>query len=236
MELKEYIFSIEDLKLDPDIIGGYMGYTAGAVPEPIPQMIEEVVAEAAEYAEVKGGYVLKDDIEHNKKDKTIRIGNELFYLGRFISSRMRKAEMVAISVCTAGAGFSDWSKRLMAEGDMMKGYIVDVAGSEIVDRAMEHLQQIVFSEFEGQGMKITDPYNPGYCDWPVNEQQKLFSFFPDNYCGVSLSESSLMHPVKSLSGLTGIGPEAKRSGYMCYNCPDMTCIYRNKRLKVKEED
>lgn len=235
MEHKEYKFSIADLQLDPAVIGSYMGYPAGSAPEPIPDMIEEVLSAAPEYAAVVGGYVLRDDVVHNKKDKFLTIGEEAFNVGRYISSRMRKAHKLAIAVCTAGAGFSDWSKRLMAEGDMMKGYIIDVIGSEIVDRAMNHIQQIVLSEFKYDGMKITDPYNPGYCDWPVSEQQKLFSFLPDNFCGVTLSESSLMQPVKSLSGIIGIGPEVKRTGYMCYNCPDQTCIYRNKRLKVKEE-
>ncbi len=233
MELKEYEFSLKELKLDTDIIAGYMGYSDGSVPEPIPQMITDVLSEAPEYAEVKAGYVLRDDIEHDKKEKVIRIGDQVFSLGRFISSRMRKAVKVAIAVTTAGQKFSDWSKGLMAEGDMMKGYIVDVTGSEVVDRAMEKLLDIILSEFEGSGMKVTDAYNPGYCDWPVGEQQKLFSFLPEHFCGVTLSESSLMQPVKSLSGLIGIAPDVKRTGYMCYNCPDMTCIYRNKRLKVK---
>ncbi len=234
--MKEYEFSVEELKLDPNVIAGYMGYTDGAAPEPIPQMVSDVLSEAPEYAAIRAGYVLRDDIEHDKKEKTIRIDGEVFNLGRFISSRMRKALKVAIAVSTAGREFSDWSKRLMAEGDMMKGYIVDVAGSEIVDRAMEKLLDIILSEFQEEGMKVTDAYNPGYCDWPVSEQQKLFSFLPENFCGVTLSESSLMQPVKSLSGLIGIGPDVRRTGYMCYNCPDMTCIYRNKRLKVKSEE
>ena len=235
MELKEYKFSIAELHLDPAIIGSYMGYPSGSAPEPIPEMIEDVLTASSEFAGVVGGYVLRDDIGHDKKDKTFSIGDEVFNVGRYISSRMRKAQKVAITVCTAGAGFSDWSKRLMAEGDMMKGYIVDVVGSEIVDRAMGQIQQIILSEFQDNGMKISDPYNPGYCDWSVSEQQKLFSFLPENFCGVTLTESSLMQPVKSLSGLIGIGPEVKRTGYMCYNCPDQTCIYRNKRIKVKEE-
>ncbi len=233
MELKTYKFSLEELDLDPDIIAGYMGYPGGAAPEPIPQMIEDVLAEAPEYAEITAGYIIRDDIVHDKKKKTLRIGDEVFNLGRFISSRMRKAVKVAIAVTTAGQKFSDWSKRLMAEGDMMKGYIVDVTGSEVVDRAMEQLLDIILSEYSDSGMKVTDAYNPGYCDWPVGEQKKLFSFLPENFCGVSLSESSLMHPVKSLSGLIGIAPDVKRTGYMCYNCPDMTCIYRNKRLQKK---
>ncbi|MCK7538940.1 MAG: hypothetical protein MZV63_52410 [Marinilabiliales bacterium] len=47
---------------------------------------------------------------------------------------------------------------------------------------------------------ITNRFSPGYCGWDVAEQHKLFSFFKDNFCGITLTESALMNPVKSVSG------------------------------------
>lgn len=66
-----------------------------------------------------------------------------------------------------------------------------------------------------EGMVTTNRFNPGYCGWDVTEQHKLFSLMADNYCGIRLTESALMDPVKSGSGFIGIGKSVKRVPYTC---------------------
>ena len=73
----------------------------------------------------------------------------------------------------------------MQERDMLKGYIYDVAGSEIVEAAADLMQAEMSETALGEGKKITNRYSPGYCGWDVSEQHKLFSFFPDNFCKIS---------------------------------------------------
>jgi hypothetical protein len=80
------------------------------------------------------------------------------------------------------------------------------------------------------GLKITNRYSPGYCGWSVGEQHNLFSLIPYNYCGIRLTESALMDPVKSVSGIIGIGANVKSNPYTCKMCDMKDCIYR----KVKE--
>jgi cobalamin-dependent methionine synthase I len=61
----------------------------------------------------------------------------------------------------------------------------------------------------------------------VSEQQKLFSFFPENFAGISLSDSSLMNPIKSVSGIAGIGTAVKYLGYACDDCTQADCVFRD---------
>ena len=123
----------------------------------------------------------------------------------------------------------------MHEGDFVKGYIADVVGSEIVESAMDKIQDDLEQQMETQGLHITDRYSPGYCGWSVGEQHKLFSFFPENFCGISLTPSSLMLPIKSVSGVIGIGLDVSRKGYVCQHCDMVNCIYREKR-NIKKKD
>ena len=81
------------------------------------------------------------------------------------------------------------------------------------------------SEMQKSGLKISDSFSPGYCEWSVAEQQELFALLPENFCGVSLSESSLMWPIKSVSGMVAIGSDMEHKGYQCYWCTDKDCIY-----------
>ena len=145
-------------------------------------------------------------------------------------SQLVKSEGAAIFICTAGPRIGEVSKEIMAGGDFMEGYILDVLGSVTVEAAIEKIQDILISEIQEKGLKVTNRYSPGYCGWKLTEQRKLFSLFPLGHCGITLSDSCLMEPVKSVSGIIGFGAHAKKHLHECELCELETCMYRTIRL------
>jgi cobalamin-dependent methionine synthase I len=79
------------------------------------------------------------------------------------------------------------------------------------------------------GYKITNRYSPGFCGWQTSEQFKIFKLFPANFCGVTLTESAVMNPIKSVSGLFGVGQHVEYHEYHCELCDAVNCIYRDKK-------
>ena len=235
MELQEYSYRFEELEISTDIIEKFMGYEPRHAPDPIPQLIKEVLGVAHDYCNIKGGFVIQEKVEVNRSERILQINNVQFDVKRVVSNQLKKMDNVALFVCTAGDGIGAYSKELMHEGDFIKGYIADVVGSEIVESAMDKIQDDLEQKMEAQGLHITDRYSPGYCGWSVGEQHKLFSFFPENFCGITLTDSSLMQPIKSVSGVIGIGPNVRRKGYVCQMCDMVNCIYREKR-ELKKAD
>jgi len=94
------------------------------------------------------------------------------------------------------------------------------------------MQEELRAAAAARGKMITNRFSPGYCGWDVAEQHKLFGFFKDNFCGITLTESALMKPVKSVSGIIGIGRDVKYAPYQCHACEDKNCIYRNRKRQV----
>ena len=80
---------------------------------------------------------------------------------------------------------------------------------------------------EQAGLKITNRYSPGYCGWDTREQHKLFSLLPENSCGIRLTESALMLPIKSVSGFIGVGANVRFNPYTCKMCDAEFCVYRS---------
>ncbi len=119
----------------------------------------------------------------------------------------------------------------MKEGDLLTGYIYDVIGSEIVESAADLMQNELEKTVISSGKKITNRYSPGYCGWDVTEQHKLFELVPSNFCGIRLTESALMDPIKSVSGIIGIGENVRFNPYTCNLCDNKNCIYGNAREK-----
>jgi hypothetical protein len=228
--MRTYKFDLGSLDIAKSQIEKAMNYMPGNSPDPFSGLIDEVLNDAHAYCSIEGGYILKDNISFDSQNYKLVIDTTFFSVKKIVFSQIKKAEKAALFLCTAGADIGEWSKKLMSEGETFKGYVVDVVGSEVVETAMDRIQDSLEEEMKQKGLYITNRYSPGYCGWEVSEQQKLFSFFPIDFCSVKLSDTSLMYPVKSLSGVIGIGKEVSKKNYPCRFCDERNCIYRDKRF------
>ncbi len=231
MKRHNYSFKFEEISLNPSHIGKLLDYDKGDDKEIISYLIDEVLNEAAGSCDIRAEFVIYPEIEFDSDTGSMIIGGIEFNPGKIISAQLRKAESVALFACTAGQWIGDKAKQLINGKDYLKGYIFDIAGSEIVEAAAELMQEKLREMMEAEGLKITNRYSPGYCGWNVSEQHKLFSLMPDNFCGITLNESALMTPIKSVSGVIGIGSQVKINPYPCNICDIKDCIYR----KLKEQ-
>jgi len=222
---KEFHFSFDELNIAPKDLTDLLGFENGIIPEPFPEIINQALIDAPQFCNIKGGYKIFDSVEINKKDASIKIENKIFLPSKVVTTQLKGSTSVALYICTTGEEISNRANKLLSEGDPMLSYIFDVIGSVAVEKATDKIQKYLELESKKLGLNISDRYSPGYCEWSVAEQQILFSFFPKNFCGVSLSESSLMSPIKSVSGIIGIGATLQQKGYQCRWCNDKNCIY-----------
>jgi len=224
-----YAFSYDDLNITAELLEQLMGYTApGTCPEPISETIVQVMEMGPELCEIRGGFIIFDDIIVDRENKRIFSHDKWFETRQIVTHQLRRSEKAAWFACTAGEEISATTKNLMQEGDLIKGYVVDVLANAVVEEAMDRVQENLAKQVEKEGLKITNRYSPGYCDWDIAEQQKLFSLLPKDFLGIRLTSSSLMQPMKSVSGIIGIGKEVRFNNYTCNLCNDKNCIYRNK--------
>lgn len=182
--------------------------------------------------EAVGGYAIGRVDELDGSLGRVVVDGICFKVGAQVCGYLKGADEAALFLCTAGALFSDEAHALNGAGDFMEAYIIDAIGSLSVERAMDRIHKALEGEQAERGLKITNRYSPGYCNWPLKDQKPLFAFVGENPTGIELSESCLMHPIKSVSGMIGIGQKARRRAYGCVVCNNKTCIYR--RLVQKE--
>ncbi|HKJ79378.1 MAG TPA: vitamin B12 dependent-methionine synthase activation domain-containing protein [Prolixibacteraceae bacterium] len=230
---KEYTFSFHELNIQPADIEELLGFDDGNVPEPFPELINKALKEAPCHCKIRGGIKIIDSIALNKENGSLKIADQLFVPAKIISIQLKNATKIAVFLCTAGSEITDLSKKAEAEGDLVYSHIVDWVGSVIVEKAMDKIQDSLEKEMQLNGLGITDRFSPGYCEWNVAEQQNLFQLLPTGFCGISLSKQSLMHPIKSVSGIIGIGNGLKPKGYQCYWCNDPNCIVGKTKQKKK---
>lgn len=222
---EEFTFRFRDLVIDRAEMESVMGFPGGC-PEPFKTWLDEVLFFAESLSDIRAAYLITEEVEMSRNGASLFAEGVELNIGKLIKKEIRGSEQIAFFICTAGAQICSKAKNLMEGENPALGYLYDMAGSFIADATGDNLQQILAGKFAASGLRITNRYSPGYCQWPVSGQQALFSLFRGKTCGVTLTPSSLMVPAKSISGLIGIGKEVHYREYQCELCSMKNCAYR----------
>lgn len=229
-EIYEVKIDFDDLIISKDEVELTLGYSKGKIPEHFSNIISEIFLQLHNRCEIKAGYRICDVEKFFDNRNGLYIEDRFFTFDKIITAQIRKSEKAALFVCTIGSAMEGWAKEMNSVGDFTTAYIIDTVASITVESAVDILHDHIESQMLYRGMKITNRYSPGYCNWNVSEQHLLFSLLPQKFCGITLTESALMLPVKSISGIIGIGSNVKYSKYACDRCGVRDCTHRAYRL------
>ena len=226
--IKEFTYSFDQIDVNPKDIHELLGYADAVLPEPFSEYLAEAMKKSQTLGDLRGAIYTTNDIRFSdEKDKIVIAGVD-FEVGRIVAKELHNSESLALFVCTAGKEISELAKKLLLGDDPVLGYVYNVLGSLIVEAVADKVHQEVRKMAAMSDQLITNRYSPGYCQWSVGDQHQLFSFFPDKCCGISLTDSALMQPIKSVSGFIGIGKRVKFRKYTCDLCSLTDCFYRNR--------
>ncbi len=193
--------------------------------------IDEILPELQVNKEVAGGYKVLPVEDLTVKEGRLVLDGEDLHPERQVCGYLKGSEFAALFVCTAGGLFTDLTHYFNSRGDLLEAYIVDAIGSLTVENAMDKIQHDLLQKVSIEQMGISNRYSPGYCNWHLSSQTALFNMIGENPTGISLSDSCLMQPIKSVSGIIGIGHTVTRREYGCIVCQNENCIYR----KIKHQ-
>lgn len=230
--ISEISYSFSELTLDTGYLSAILGFPDSALPEPFDEYVSQAVQEAEMLCDIRGAFRFSEKSEFAPDNSKVIVDGIAFEIGKTVAKEFRNSENFALFICTAGPEISQRSQELLTGENPVLGYVFDVLGSMIVEAATDQLQLEIKRMALFEGLLITNRYSPGYCKWSVADQHKLFSFFPENCCGIGLTDSSLMHPIKSVSGIIGVGKEVKFREYTCDLCSQVECFHRNHQRAI----
>ncbi|MBN2514906.1 MAG: hypothetical protein JXC33_02610 [Deltaproteobacteria bacterium] len=134
---------------------------------------------------------------------------------------MKHCKDAVCFIATIGDGVEKEIARLTEEERLFDAYILESMGSMAVENMVDAFFKDMETKYNAQDKGITLRFSPGYCDWSVKEQKKLFRLIDATRIDVTLTDSCLMHPRKSISGIFGIHPFDGDNPVFQYNpCSD----------------
>ncbi len=143
---------------------------------------------------------------------------------------------LVVGVCTIGNAISRRISEQLNGDRRLRAMFLDDLGSWAVDQVRQQLCRQIESEAVARAWHASASLSPGESEWSVDEQAVIFSILEAGAIGVTLNESMVMSPVKSLSLIVGIGPRAL-GVEGASNCDFCTirerCNYRQRRLAAQ---
>jgi len=202
----------------------YLGYPSEATPSPpIVRKIEQIVSSAHGRLEPRGAFSLYAVSEQTSRS----LGLGPAAIAGIVADFLRHARSVAVFAVTAGEPISRLSEEAARKGEVLDAWVLDALGSWAAEAAADALMERIrthASDLEA----LTLRYSPGYCGMDLAQQRLLFRLVPADAVGVTLLPSLLMRPLKSVSGVVGLGPKETvcRNLSPCDSCPQVGCHMR----------
>lgn len=202
----------------------YLGYPADAAPAPqLAASIEQLIGEVQPCVRPRGAFALYAVTE---RTRTSLVFGGAAITGQ-VSEFMATADRIAGFVVTIGDEISKRGAEAREQGDSFAEWVIDAFGSwaaeAATDAVMERIQHHAAAD-----EALTLRYSPGYCGMGMDQQQTIFKMVQAGTVGVKLLPSMLMYPLKSVSGIVGLGPKDKVSAYRapCDHCERVGCHMR----------
>ena len=214
--MTEKILSFEELGITPADVYEQMGYHDAQPDKATQQETAMILKEVSQWLRPRFSYFVV-----NKQPD--------FEMGNIILRQLRGSEAFALFICTSGLEFETYQHRLKEQGDMVRVFIADALGSVIAEKCADQMEKALQESIDKLGWMHTNRFSPGYCGWHVSQQQLLFPLFQGHTCGVKLTDSSLMVPIKSVSGIIGLGEKVRKLEYTCGLCDFKQCYKRKKK-------
>ncbi|MGZ7065108.1 MAG: vitamin B12 dependent-methionine synthase activation domain-containing protein [Candidatus Aminicenantales bacterium] len=158
-----------------------------------------------------------------KGEDTVEVAGVTFQ-SRILRRNLDQAQKVFPFIVTAGP---ELEAAASASGDLLKQYYLEEMANIALENGAAWLAERLKTRYGLPGLASMDPGSLE--DWPITEQPKLFSIFGDTerLVGVRLTDSMLMLPRKSISGIFFPSEEGFSSCQLCDRdaCPARRAPY-----------
>lgn len=218
--------TIDDLVLDLDPASALKRLRLGRIRDPEAR-VGEAVRRVTELAEPRA--LVASHPVGERGDDWVEVGGERLRSG-VLARHIRGAARAFAYLVTLGPRLEEEVSRT---ADLLEQYCLHEVGNLALSRCREAVRRRMA---EAEGFPRLSSLAPGsLADWPITEQRPLFRLLGDaeGLLGVRLTESCLMIPRKSLSGL--LFP-TERPFVACRLCDSRDCPGRQAAFAPNAED
>jgi len=208
-----------------DILRMLTGSEQRAVPPRTLAMVNRLIGQAADHLTVRAVYRILP--VRRVTDTELELDGQVVFHGP-VADFLKAAARVVVFVATIGEALDELAHEKRTQGYMDESFTFHVIGSAAAEASGDAVVDYLWEHEARPAEALTPAFCPGFCGMEIGEQRTIFSVLDASPIGVRLLPTLLMQPLKSVSGLIGIGQAdaIERHGFPCERCPNNHCAMR----------
>ena len=193
------------------------------------QLIEDACQDARLLAEPRGIWQLYD---YDCEGQIVKADPPFHIEGTKIGKHLAGCDKVILLAVTVGEAIEDMVTKRFADGEYASSVLLDAAATTAVEQLADGMEKAIKPKMAAQGYGMRWRFSPGYGDWPLEQQPELIRVTKCESIGITLSESKMLVPRKSVTAIIGLYKEVKGSGEAahspngCAACDKLDCPSR----------
>ncbi len=176
---------------------------------------------------------LESSVEADRASGRVVIDGVVFQ-SRLLAGHLKDETVAWPHVATCGREVYEYA---MAMPDQFERYWVDEIMAEGLSQARAEMLRHVEKKFSPGKVSTMGPGS--LIEWPLEQQKPLFELLADGvaFCGIELTDTMLMLPNKSISGILFRSESGWESCCLCQreNCPNRRAKYDPKLVAALDE-
>ena len=145
---------------------------------------------------------------------------------KLLCARLQNAEYAVVFASTIGLGID----RLILKNESVsptKALFMQSLGAERIESLCNAFCKDIKTACEEKGYKAGARFSAGYGDFSIERQREIFALLsPEKTIGLTLNDSLLMSPTKSVTAIIPIGKSVEKENCGCQACEKDDCEYR----------
>lgn len=206
----------------------YLGYGKHAVDDQTLGLIADSFGSLRTLSSRKSVYRIFD--LEQEDGETVRFGS-LTVKSKSLGKNLRGCDKIVLFGATLGIGVDQLLSRT-SKTDMAKTVVLQACAAALLEEYCDECQDRIRQEMESEGRYLRPRFSPGYGDFPIECQRDLVRMLDcAKSIGLTLTESCMMAPSKSVTAVIGAARAAVRCHRQgCESCEKLDCIYRRDTL------
>ena len=186
--------------------------------------IRDACEEALILIDVHGAWEI-----YNYCAQTVKSAPPIKIIGNSVAKHLSGCEKVICMAVTVGFEIEREITKKFERGEYLSSILLDAAATSAVEQAADAMEKNFSAKFSKDGYKMRWRFSPGYGDWNLTEQEKLFKISGAEKIGISLTSALMLEPRKSITAIIGLekisaekisSPEKKScAGCKKFDCP-----------------
>lgn len=202
-----------------------IGYAPDSEPTPrVAGLINDHLDEAQQLVKPSYSYLIsRVELVYGA---SVLLENGAVFHSQIIGRLLERAEEVAVFALTIGSELEDEAARLAREGFILQATMLETIGSLYTEQLADWVEARIGDLARAWRRTASRRFSPGHCDWDVSQQKTVFRILKEDCAGIHLTDSCLMIPRKSMSGIIGIGDSGITNYNPCRTCEKHDCVGR----------